>query len=433
MSPPNVDPALMAEIDSEITYARSAGRPERLDVPAGTGVVVRFLPVKMGHSKVWFGRVGAHWYNKKHVNCPRITGKSFGGDPDADCPVCALAEEMASSGDSASQEEAKKFSSWPRYVTYVFCRETIDKDGDIVATKPKNLFLPRLFPVTSQAFLEITKLTKRAMQINPNGIVDPEAGYWIEMQKDKMNRWSIKFVDKEGPLPLRDDLQGQDLIDWTDQLCAKIKVDDYAPSSYADLSAFAKTIGRQLRDVPQDDPEAGYEPPPPAKHAAPPTRAAVRPAPVSRAAAPASTIEAELDAVPGHEDDGPPPAVHAPASAPRPRLAAPAPAAAAPVAVRPTVARPAAPIARPAAPVAAVRATPPPPPARRAVAPPPEAPEAGEEEDLPPETRDAAPVSEDTGVDPQESGDAEELPEVAPTPPQRGLSTALRRTLARAG
>lgn len=59
---------------------------------------IRFLPVQMGRDKMPYVRLARHWRNKAPIYCPQWTPKSYGGDPEIVCPVCAAAERLIQSG-----------------------------------------------------------------------------------------------------------------------------------------------------------------------------------------------------------------------------------------------------------------------------------------------------------------------------------------------
>ena len=450
-TPPNVDPAFMDDLDQEAEIARRGNRPNRLDIPKGTGVVVRFLPVKLGSSQTWCARYGAHWHMKKHVNCPRTTGKTFGGAEDADCPVCTLVEEMLASPDKATQDTGHSVGSWGRYLTYVFVKDIVDKQGNIQPLHPRSVFTPQKLDIPSGAFLDLHRLHLRAKTKAAMGLVDPENGFWVLLQRDLRNFLSAQFSDDPGG-PVREDLSAEDLAAWMENLCRGLKTENCTPSSYEELAAFANVIQNQ---VPVVDIEAGLEeqelPPAPvarSRTGAPPSGTAVAARPAGRAAAPpppvrrtalaappaepeaSSGVEAELDAVPGHEDDVPPP-VQVPPQAPRATTPARAAVATprAPVAAPPRVATIRTPATASVA-AAAPRRTLPPPPARR-VAPPPESIEPeGTEEDVAPETYDPAPATEAPNEAPVEEA-AEKAPALAV--PRRQLSPAIARSVQKAG
>jgi hypothetical protein len=62
---------------------------------------LRFLPVQMGRDKMPYVRLARHWRNKAPIYCPQWTPKSYGGDPEIVCPVCAAAERLIGSSSEA--------------------------------------------------------------------------------------------------------------------------------------------------------------------------------------------------------------------------------------------------------------------------------------------------------------------------------------------
>jgi hypothetical protein len=323
----------------------------------------------------------------------------MGGSVDADCPVCALAESLQVERDPVIQKIGQSLAIWPRYLTYVLVLQWIDKKGEIEDAKARDIYTPQSFEIPRTAFTELERLIKKSLVTAPGlGLVDPVLGNDVEIRVDMRNNWRLDMLAQQ---PLRSDLDEEALVAWTDKLCREIKLEDTTPASYDQLEEYAKHVEKQLTDAPAPTRRGRFDEgqdqtPVPARirePAAPP-----RPAPRTLPARPpVSQVEQELDAVPGSDEPAPPPR----------RAPLPAP-------VRPAVA--------PAAPRAMT-----PPPARRVATPPPEA---TDDDEVAPETRDAAPPIEDGAETPPP------VPASAPRPavPRRPLSpvsAALRSTLNR--
>lgn len=60
---------------------------------------IRLLPVEMGPDKEPFVDIAQHWWAKQPITCPKHTAEAWGGNPDFDCPVCAVSERLRESGD----------------------------------------------------------------------------------------------------------------------------------------------------------------------------------------------------------------------------------------------------------------------------------------------------------------------------------------------
>jgi hypothetical protein len=411
----NTDPSFMAELDAEAEYARKGSLISRLTIERGEGAVVRFLPVQMGTAHTWFGRVGRHWFNKKMIGCPRTTSPHMGGDMEADCPVCALAEALMAEGDKALHDQGKKLAVWPQYLTYVLELERIDKRGDSEPVKARDAYTPQIFWLTKIAFIELERLVKKSLAASPQlGLLDPILGNDVEVRRDAKGTWRLDLM---APQPIRNDLSDDDLVAWVNDLCSSIKQENTRPAGYEELEKYAQHVEKQLENVEEAprgrgrfEEEESEQPAPRRRLAAAAPAAAIAPrgalrslrAPAAAAPAP-SQVERELDAVP--EGEAPAAEVRrAPTPAPQP---APRPA------PRPAV-RQSGVISEPPAGRRPTPATPPP--------------EASMNEDpsdeVPPETRDPAPpIAQEPPPTPPASAPRPQTP--------RRLSAALTRTLSR--
>lgn len=389
----DIDPDLLAELESERSYATTSGNyAERLKLDKGCGAIIRFLPVHLGKNKSWFARSAMHWNGKRPVNCPRHTAPAAGGNPDAVCPVCDAIERLIEEN-HGNDEVVKKLEStrvWPKYLTYVLVLETIDRHGEATARGRKARLVPHEFWITKNGFIELSNIFRRSLKWSPSqGFVDPIAGCDIQVNNDNRNMLKFELV---GRGPLRDDMEGDELIRWTETACRNIKVADYKPSSQDKLEEFALKLediaGRPgargaSRRATLDDNLDGDDLPPPRRQALDDDDAV----PVRRGAARQP------------DDDAPPPRRQPVDDAPPPR--------------RQAVTEDDAPPARRSA---AAEEDAPPPPARRSNPP----------VQTPPPRREAQPLADDDlDDDPPPSGDDNPDLDDAPPPPP-AASTARR-------
>jgi len=415
------DPDKLAELDEEAAYARKGNRPTRLKIERGEGSIVRFLPVQMGTTHNWFGRVGRHWYNKKPIGCPRTTSPSMGGSLEATCPVCELAERLIPAEDEVLAKQGNLLAAWPKYLTYVLELERIDKSGDSEPVKARERYTPQALWLSKIAFIELERLVKKSLVTSPEGgLIDPVMGNDIEIRVDLKNNWRLDLL---APMPIREDLSAEDLVAWTEELCASIKHEDTRPAAYEDLEKYARHVEKQLESMeaePQtgrrghyDEGEEGAPPASRRRQPAPAPRAARTLPPPRISARPQSQVERELSA-----EDQAEIAAEAEADA-REQAEAQAENQQAEPLPPPPAPRAPTPVARPALRPAPVSRAVPPPPARRSTQPPPES---APDDELAPESRDAAPANEEPPPPPPRTAPRAALP-------RRPVSEALTRTL----
>ena len=239
----NVDPNLLAELEAEREFAQGGNFTERLKLDKNTGAIVRFIPMRLGSNKSWFARVAMHWHKgagNRPANCPRASSVSVGGSPDASCPVCdavdSLLETYAS--DKTIVENIGKAASWPKYLTYCFVLETIDRSGEATPKGRKARLVPHEFWVTKTGFSDLANLFRRSLKWSPTlGFTDPVHGCDIEVRAD--NRSYLKF-ELVGRGRVREDIADDAELDaWMAGLIKTIRVTDIAPTPLNKLEEFA--------------------------------------------------------------------------------------------------------------------------------------------------------------------------------------------------
>ncbi len=104
----------------------SSGGTRHVKLEIGHSLIVRFLPARIGPDGRWFACIAGHRLNGVPIVCPKLTGDDFGGDKDADCPVCLMAEELSEARDTDTSSFGRKMMANPQYLTYCILRE---KDG----------------------------------------------------------------------------------------------------------------------------------------------------------------------------------------------------------------------------------------------------------------------------------------------------------------
>lgn len=90
----------------------------RVKMDRGQNWIVRFLPARLGPDGLWFARIAKHWVNKLPIVCPRNTAEDFGGDPEFECPVCLLADELNDSADDVISKFGFKAKANAQFLTY---------------------------------------------------------------------------------------------------------------------------------------------------------------------------------------------------------------------------------------------------------------------------------------------------------------------------
>lgn len=434
----SIHPEILDGLDYEKQYILKSSGPQRRDVKLGRGDswLVRYLPASIGPKGRFYARIAKHWASKKAIVCPRHTEDAFGGDPSAYCPVCELSEHLNADRNEEVSKFGYKIRGSAAWVTYCAVFQKAVNGGEAQDMPMTEVLQPYTHQHFKASWEELMNFIKVGTRRAPLSVLDFEKGndFYVSMTAKGMR------LDKQDSTPIFD-LADPKFGDYTQQLLDACKdpivkiptdkqLEDFAAKAEEEADRLAppsnvrsaRTPTHSQRSLDEDDNEDDSEAVP-AAHAPAPRR---RP--------PVAAAEDDVDY-------GPPPSRGHRAetqdvdSAPR-RSAAPAPrqtravtedsqtvdedqgpAEKVPVRSLGSAARPS---ARPSS-------APPPPPARRTDSQAARAPVAQEsldaDEDIPEESRDAAPPSPLVG---DGDGDSEDPTPVAPT--RRGAFAASMRS-----
>ena len=123
----SIDQRKLERMRREVSFLQSQQRgARRIKLEKGQTIVVRFLPARLGPDEMWYVRIAQHWLNKMPITCPRLTGDDMGGDPDAYCPVCAVADDLNDSPDEKLSQFGWSVKAGPQYMTYCLLFEKND-------------------------------------------------------------------------------------------------------------------------------------------------------------------------------------------------------------------------------------------------------------------------------------------------------------------
>lgn len=115
----SIDPKILRRMQHEDAFLQSQTKgSRRVKMDRGQNWIVRFLPARLGPDGLWFARIAKHWVNKLPIVCPRNTAEDFGGDPEFECPVCLLADELNDSADDVISKFGFKAKANAQFLTY---------------------------------------------------------------------------------------------------------------------------------------------------------------------------------------------------------------------------------------------------------------------------------------------------------------------------
>lgn len=327
----SIDPKILKRMQGEDTFLQSQTRGQRrVKLNTGQNWIVRFLPAKMGDDQLFFARIARHWLNKLPIICPRNTAVDFGGQPDCDCPICEVAEELNASSDEAISKFGYKAKSTPQFLTYCVVWE---KDG--VGQQMAEVLNPYEFWHYRSTWEELKGFYIAGGRKSENSILDYNTGNDFSVNKTAKGM----RLDKQDSSPIFDPKEPK-YAEWIKKLEAQLKAPKVTIPTFEQMQVFAAKVEeashrgpgaeddspRRRRPATEDD-EAAFRRAPARRPAAEepeddlpydqPTRPAAR---AAAAAAPARRPAPE-------PEDEPQPARRRPAPAdddPAPRRGAPA-------------------------------------------------------------------------------------------------------------
>lgn len=125
----DIHPDILASLEEEQDFIKSQGRAraQRIKIPEKESWLLRFLPAQLGPKKTPWARIAFHWINGRPTLCIRQTGRDFGGDPEARCKVCEVADELNNSQDKKVSYIGYKALAVPQWLMYALVFQKNDE------------------------------------------------------------------------------------------------------------------------------------------------------------------------------------------------------------------------------------------------------------------------------------------------------------------
>ena len=146
--------------------------------------LVRFLPVSIQGR--WFARHGLHGLQQTSITCPRWVSPDFGGDPDAECPVCELALSLSANQNKAVSESGQNLCAKLRHITYCLVFKIDPGLGEMQEQPQSEILKPWVFEHDQTSFVQLMDYFRRgAGEKRPNSVLDLERGndFWATKTK----------------------------------------------------------------------------------------------------------------------------------------------------------------------------------------------------------------------------------------------------------
>jgi len=229
----SIDPKILKRMQGEDAFLQSQTRgSRRVKLERGQNWIVRFLPARLGPDGLWFARIAKHWMNKLPIVCPRNTAEDFGGDPDCDCPVCAVADELNDSPDEIISKFGYKAKANAQYLTYCIVWE---KDG--IQQPMSEILNPYEFNHYRSTFEELKGFYLAGARKSTNSVLDYEKG-----NDFSVNRTGKGLrLDKQDSSPIFDSADPK-YADWIAKIEAACKTPKVVIPTHEQLQVFAQKL-----------------------------------------------------------------------------------------------------------------------------------------------------------------------------------------------
>jgi hypothetical protein len=242
----SIDPKILKRMQGEDSFLQSQTRgSRRVKLNRGQNWIVRFLPAQMGPDGLWFARIARHWLNKLPIVCPRNTAADFGGDPECECPVCLLADELNESADEVISKFGYKSKANVQYLTYCVVWE---KEG--IQQPMSEILNPYEFNHYRSTFEELKGFYLAGGRKCPNSVLDYEKGNDFSVNKTAKGM----RLDKQDSSPIFD-LDDPKFNEYIKKLEAAMKTPKVVIPTHEQLQVFAAKLQEAANrgGVPADD------------------------------------------------------------------------------------------------------------------------------------------------------------------------------------
>jgi len=185
-------PEFLAE-ESEFmdrTAAKASKYLPRLEL-SDYGSLVRILPAQFGPKKTFYVRSAKHWFGKgkSPITCKTLTAPEFGGDSEAECPICRLAEKYADHADEEINKKAFRSKANPSWQVCLLL--VAEDDGRDIIKNKKNPRAVYQFEFNQSAFADLLGIYRKELRnLGPNSFLDLHEGVdlWLLPKLNKVGK-----------------------------------------------------------------------------------------------------------------------------------------------------------------------------------------------------------------------------------------------------
>jgi hypothetical protein len=259
----NINPEVLGGLDWERQFAQThsfGGQKRRVQLDRGESWLIRFLPVALGESKRFYARIARHWQDKRQIVCPRLTEPAFGGNVEAYCPVCNVAEEINADKNEEISKAGYKLSAQMQWLTYCAVFEKTAKGGEPRGEPMNEVLLPYEFNHYKGTWDELCAFIAQNKKRTPLSVLDYMLGNDFYVTRGKNIR-----LDKQDAAPIFDsnDPKFDEYVSKLEANCkdpvVKVPTDkqleDFAAKAEEAILSSGRPGGRTARFNPDDERE----------------------------------------------------------------------------------------------------------------------------------------------------------------------------------
>lgn len=223
----DVRPSALNDYEEEDKVLRTLSKAtRRVKIELNHTWNIRLLPVQMGAEKKPFVRIAQHWQSKKPLYCPRYTSPSWGGNPEANCPVCTLSDALADSGDDLIKDISYNARCAVRFRFWCLVFDKEDHRGKIEEMPWDEIIDPyefEMFKTTWEDYKKFQKWATTQRRGGPTiegslGMLDMDTGFNLLATHGARG---IR-LDRQAPSPLFD-LEGKQFDDAVAKVWSRIR------------------------------------------------------------------------------------------------------------------------------------------------------------------------------------------------------------------
>ncbi len=171
---------LMSAYEKETSLMSSMSpKVKRVKIDEGEAWLLRFLPIELPTTGLWYMRRAQHWLSREPLTCPHFTPEEYGGGEHLHCPVCDLYEELNSADHKKVRNLGYSIRPNTNYLTWCVVQEQEDARGNVNIVEGADLLKPYEYALYKDQFTQLVQWARRNARKGGGtalGVIDLETG-----------------------------------------------------------------------------------------------------------------------------------------------------------------------------------------------------------------------------------------------------------------